>query len=62
MATQNQGKVLWDYSTWGTGAGFGVFLRPSMESLGLGFVVFFVFRHFEINVTAIDPLTKETKP
>ncbi|MEN2281091.1 hypothetical protein AAGF08_03065 [Algoriphagus sp. SE2] len=56
MATQNQGYLL-DYQTWGTGAGIGYF-SPRWKGLGLGFSGFFVFRHFENNVTAIDPLTQ----
>jgi hypothetical protein len=58
MATQNQGSLM-DYSTWGTGAGLGYF-SPRWKGLGLGFSGFFVFRHFENNVTAIDPLTQRT--
>lgn len=58
MATQNQGNLL-DYSTWGTGAGLGYF-SPRWKGLGLGFSGFFVFRHFENNVTAIDPLTQRS--
>lgn len=58
MATQNQGSLL-DYSTWGTGAGLGYF-SPRWKGLGLGFSGFFVFRHFENNITAIDPLTQSS--
>lgn len=58
MATQNQGSLL-DYSTWGTGAGIGYF-SPRWRGLGAGFSGFFVFRHFENNVTAIDPLTQSS--
>ncbi len=56
MATQNQGSLL-DYTTWGTGAGIGYF-SPRWKGFGIGFSGFFVFRHFEKNVTAIDPLTQ----
>jgi len=56
MATQNQGSLL-DYNTWGTGAGLGYF-SPRWKGFGMGFSGFFVFRHFENNVTAIDPLTE----
>jgi len=56
MATQNQGNLL-DYSTWGTGAGIGYF-SPRWKGFGMGFSGFFVFRHFENNVTTIDPLTQ----
>jgi hypothetical protein len=58
MATQNQGSLL-DYSTWGTGAGIGYF-SPRWKGFGMGFSGFFVFRHFENNVTAIDPLTQSS--
>lgn len=58
MATQNQGTLL-DYSTWGTGAGLGYF-SPRWKGFGVGFSGFFVFRHFENNVTAIDPLTQSS--
>jgi hypothetical protein len=56
MATQNQGSLL-DYNTWGTGAGIGYF-SPRWKGFGVGFSGFFVFRHFEKNVTAIDPQTQ----
>ncbi len=58
MATQNQGNLL-DYQTWGTGAGIGYF-SPRWKGLGMGFSGFFVFRHFENNVTATDPLTQSS--
>lgn len=56
MATQNQGSLL-DYSTWGSGAGLGYF-SPRWKGLGVGFSGFFVFRHFENNVTKLDPITQ----
>lgn len=58
MATQNQGSLL-DYSTWGSGAGLGYF-SPRWKGFGVGFSGFFVFRHYEHNVTAIDPTTQST--
>jgi len=36
-----------DYSTWETGAGLGVISRLDGKVWARGFVVFFVFRHFE---------------
>lgn len=56
MATQNQGSLL-DYSTWGTGAGLGYF-SPRWKGFGVGFSGFFVFRHFEHNITKLDPQTQ----
>lgn len=55
MATVNQGDLI-DYSTWGTGAGLGYF-SPRWKGLGVGFSGFFVFRHYENNVTQLDPIT-----
>lgn len=55
MHTENQPGLL-DYSTWGTGAGLGYF-SPRWKGLGLGFSGFFVFRHFENNITIADPAT-----
>lgn len=55
MTTINQG-ALTDYSTWGTGAGLGYF-SPRWKGFGIGFSGFFVFRHFENNIIAKDPLT-----
>lgn len=55
MRTENQQGLL-DYSTWGTGAGLGYF-SPRWKGLGIGFSGFFVFRHFENNLTVLDPLT-----
>ena len=55
MATVNQGELT-DYSTWGTGAGIGYF-SPRWKGLGVGFSGFFVFRHFENNITEKDPTT-----
>lgn len=55
MHTENQPGLL-DYSTWGTGAGLGYF-SPRWKGLGLGFSGFFVFRHFENNITIPDPAT-----
>jgi hypothetical protein len=55
MATVNQGELT-DYSTWGTGAGIGYF-SPRWKGLGVGFSGFFVFRHYENNITEKDPTT-----
>lgn len=55
MHTENQAGIL-DYSTWGTGAGLGYF-SPRWKGLGVGFSGFFVFRHFENNLTKVDPIT-----
>lgn len=55
MHTENQAGLL-DYSTWGTGAGLGYF-SPRWKGLGIGFSGFFVFRHFETNLTSLDPAT-----
>lgn len=55
MHTENQEGLL-DYSTWGTGAGLGYF-SPRWKGLGVGFSGFFVFRHFENNLTIADPAT-----
>lgn len=55
MHTENQEGLL-DYSTWGTGAGLGYF-SPRWKGLGVGFSGFFVFRHFENNLTILDPAT-----
>jgi hypothetical protein len=55
MHTENRAGLL-DYSTWGTGAGLGYF-SPKWKGLGVGFSGFFVFRHFENNLTISDPLT-----
>ena len=55
MATVNQGDLT-NYSTWGTGAGLGYF-SPRWKGFGVGFSGFFVFRHFENNVTQLDPTT-----
>ncbi|MDP3470968.1 MAG: hypothetical protein Q8S14_03770, partial [Algoriphagus sp.] len=55
MHTENQ-KGLLDYSTWGTGAGLGYF-SPRWKGFGIGFSGFFVFRHFENNLTIPDPVT-----
>lgn len=55
MHTENQEGLL-DYSTWGTGAGLGYF-SPRWKGLGVGFSGFFVFRHFENNLTIPDPAT-----
>lgn len=55
MHTENAPGLL-DYSTWGTGAGLGYF-SPRWKGLGVGFSGFFVFRHFENNLTATDPAT-----
>ncbi len=55
MHTENQAGLL-DYSTWGTGAGLGYF-SPRWKGLGVGFSGFFVFRHFENNLTKVDPAT-----
>lgn len=55
MATVNQGELT-DYSTWGTGAGIGYF-SPRWKGLGIGFSGFFVFRHYENNITELDPTT-----
>lgn len=55
MHTENQPGLL-DYSTWGTGAGLGYF-SPRWKGFGLGFSGFFVFRHFENNLTLLDPTT-----
>jgi hypothetical protein len=55
MHTENQ-KGLLDYSTWGTGAGLGYF-SPRWRGFGIGFSGFFVFRHFENNLTIPDPAT-----
>lgn len=55
MQTENQGDLL-DYATWGTGAGLGYF-SPRWKGFGVGFSGFFVFRHFEKNLTVNDPLT-----
>jgi hypothetical protein len=55
MATVNQGDLT-NYSTWGTGAGLGYF-SPRWKGFGVGFSGFFVFRHFENNVTQLDRTT-----
>ncbi|TDQ18465.1 hypothetical protein DFQ04_0267 [Algoriphagus boseongensis] len=55
MYTGNEPGLL-DYSTWGTGAGLGYF-SPRWKGLGIGFSGFFVFRHFENNITILDPET-----
>lgn len=55
MATVNKGDLM-NYSTWGTGAGLGYF-SPRWKGFGVGFSGFFVFRHFENNLTQIDPIT-----
>jgi hypothetical protein len=55
MHTENQVGLL-DYSTWGSGAGLGYF-SPRWKGLGIGFSGFFVFRHFENNITLLDPAT-----
>ena len=55
MRTDNEAGLL-DYSTWGTGAGLGYF-SPRWKGLGIGFSGFFVFRHFENNITLKDPVT-----
>lgn len=55
MHTENQHRLL-DYSTWGTGAGLGYF-SPRWKGFGVGFSGFFVFRHFENNLTLLDPET-----
>lgn len=55
MGTVNQGPLT-DYSTWGTGAGLG-FFSPRWKGLGIGFSGFFVFRHYENNITSLDPIT-----
>ena len=55
MMTENEPGLL-DYSTWGTGAGLGYF-SPKWKGLSLGFSGFFVFRHFENNITQKDPKT-----
>ncbi|MBC6368671.1 hypothetical protein [Algoriphagus sp. AK58] len=55
MHTENAPGLL-DYSTWGTGAGLGYF-SPRWKGLGVGFSGFFVFRHFENNLTLTDPAT-----
>jgi hypothetical protein len=55
MHTENQEGLL-DYSTWGTGAGLGYF-SPRWKGFGVGFSGFFVFRHFENNLTIPDPAT-----
>lgn len=55
MHTENVSGLL-DYSTWGTGAGLGYF-SPRWKGLGVGFSGFFVFRHFENNLTRLDPAT-----
>ena len=55
MHTENQEGLL-DYSTWGTGAGLGYF-SPRWKGFGVGFSGFFVFRHFENNITLKDPST-----
>lgn len=55
MGTVNQG-ALTDYSTWGTGAGLGYF-SPRWKGFGIGFSGFFVFRHYENNITSLDPIT-----
>lgn len=55
MATINQGDLM-NYSTWGTGAGLGYF-SPRWKGFGVGFSGFFVFRHYENNVTQLDPTT-----
>lgn len=55
MSTLNQGNLT-DYSTWGTGAGLGYF-SPRWKGFGVGFSGFFVFRHFENNITRLDPST-----
>lgn len=55
MHTENQPGLL-DYSTWGTGAGLGYF-SPRWKGFGVGFSGFFVFRHFENNLTIKDPTT-----
>ncbi len=55
MHTENQEGLL-DYSTWGSGAGLGYF-SPRWKGFGVGFSGFFVFRHFENNLTKSDPAT-----
>jgi hypothetical protein len=55
MHTENAPGLL-DYSTWGTGAGLGYF-SPRWKGLGVGFSGFFVFRHYENNLTIPDPVT-----
>jgi hypothetical protein len=55
MHTENQDGLL-DYSTWGTGAGLGYF-SPRWKGFGVGFSGFFVFRHFENNLTKLDEAT-----
>jgi hypothetical protein len=55
MHTENQPGLL-DYSTWGSGAGLGYF-SPRWKGFGVGFSGFFVFRHFEHNLTIKDPAT-----
>ncbi|MDF2157349.1 hypothetical protein [Algoriphagus sp. CAU 1675] len=55
MSTLNEGELT-DYSTWGTGAGLGYF-SPRWKGFGVGFSGFFVFRHFENNITIEDPIT-----
>ncbi|WP_157359649.1 hypothetical protein [Algoriphagus mannitolivorans] len=55
MMTENEPGLL-DYSTWGTGAGLGYF-SPRWKGIGIGFSGFFVFRHFENNITLKDPVT-----
>jgi hypothetical protein len=55
MHTENAPGLL-DYSTWGTGAGLGYF-SPRWKGFGVGFSGFFVFRHFENNLTQKDPAT-----
>lgn len=55
MSTINQDDLT-DYATWGTGAGLGYF-SPRWKGFGVGFSGFFVFRHFENNITEPDPQT-----